>query len=444
MNGFDAMGDTSAKGRREPFAPDAYDLRFQAAAPPAMAYLGPYPAAASGRVALTPPAVARPRRESRFARWRRRNAGKYWWKILLFGLLIYLGATVLLAVTLATTLVPFVILLGGGVVPVAFVAYCWERGAFAEMPVGVLGLAFASGALVGLPVAVSLESMLVTPIPLVGMFTVGVIEEAAKALAIVWFLGDRRLRGERDGLALGAAAGMGFAALETAGYSFTFFLVGFGDSLAHRPSFASAIGDGLLWMTVVLLARMALAVFGHGVWTAIVCAAIWRDRGAATLRITWGVALAFGISAMLHGLWDSAGDLGPFSLAFWPLAAFAGLWLLRFFLREATDRATLGALAPAPDPLMKALALYLVHPRRRPLHAALAHAAALANAQWHGWPMPWPLAPAPYAPPPASMAVGTRAQAAAGWAPPAASLGPGFPPAPRPPAPWGFPPSALI
>jgi RsiW-degrading membrane proteinase PrsW (M82 family) len=58
------------------------------------------------------------------------------------------------------------------------------------------------------------------------MVMVGVCEETAKALAVCWLLHNKRLRGEIHGLVLGAAAGMGFAALETAGYGFDHFVAG--------------------------------------------------------------------------------------------------------------------------------------------------------------------------------------------------------------------------
>lgn len=451
----DSMGETFIRGHRPPsgapISPGTYALRFQAAPPAGMSHpympspmapamplwhaghLAPpiarpamgYAVPVGARMALPPAAVA-PRRESWLARWRRRNAGKYWWKILLLGLLLYPAATGILAMFPTPTIVPLVILLASAIVPVTFVVYCWERGAFAEMPATILGLAFVSGAVLGPLVAISLESLLVPPIPIVGPFAVALIEESAKILAVIWFLRNRRLRGERDGLALGAAAGMGFATLETAGYGFTFFLGGFAESLAHGPSLASAFGAGLLSMTLVLVLRMLLAVFGHGTWTAITCAAIWRDRGASALRITWGVALAFGISVTLHAMWDMiifTGSKSPspaeillllVALLCMPLAAFAGLWILRFFLREAADRATLGALAPAPTPLLEALALYLIHPRRRPLHTALAYA------QFRGW-----LAPGATATPGAAPVAGAPSVVpvvSAGWA---------IPPAPR-------------
>jgi RsiW-degrading membrane proteinase PrsW (M82 family) len=362
---------------------------------PAASLISPMPGALPGR------------RPSWIARWKQRNAGKRWWKFLLVGIAAYIIGTVLLALFPNPNAVPLVILLASAVVPVTFVVYCWERGAFAEMPATALGLTFASGAILGLLTAWPLESLLLRPIPYVGSFTVAVIEESAKALAVVWFLRDRRLRGERDGLTLGAAAGAGFATLETAGYGFTFFLVSFTESVVHKSSVANAMLVGLLTMTVILLMRMALSTFMHVAWTAIVCAAIWRERGpSSTLRITWGVVLAFALSVTFHGLWDSSAELGLFYLLVMPAVAFAGIWTLRFFQREATDRANLGEAAPPPLPLLEALAFYLLHPRRRTLmQAPQGFAPAAWPAGLYTWPafVGMPGAPAAPIPPRPSM-----------------------------------------
>jgi RsiW-degrading membrane proteinase PrsW (M82 family) len=184
---------------------------------------------------------------------------------------------------------------------------------------------------------------------------VGVCEETAKALSFCWLLGNKRLRGEIHGLVLGAAAGMGFATLETAGYGFDhFFLAGVVNALGPDATSTSVIDAGISSMTGVLVVRMALAAFGHGVYTAIIGAAIWRDRGAATFKLTRGVALACGIAVTLHALWDAS----PW---FEPVSAILGLLVLRFLIGEAVSRARLGPAAPAPEPLELALRAYFRH-----------------------------------------------------------------------------------
>jgi hypothetical protein len=43
---------------------------------------------------------------------------------------------------------------------------------------------------------------------------------------------------------------------------------------------------------------------GHGPWTAIVCATLFRERGRAASLLTRPVLLAFWLSVSLHTLWD--------------------------------------------------------------------------------------------------------------------------------------------
>lgn len=352
------------------------DMRFQPVAPLPSAHTAPqgalaYPPSYTAPGVPLAVGMRAPSRPGRMRAWVDRQRPKRYWRVFLLGLLAYIAADLLVNLDLNRHAIPLVILLASALVPITFVVFCYEEGAFADMPATVVGLTFVSGAVMGLLVAGFLEDLFLVDIPILGALMVGIIEEGAKAGAVIWFLRDKRLRSELDGLVLGAAAGMGFATLETAGYGFNGFLAGYTGALggqggAAPSSLAHAVSAGIASMTVVLVLRMILAVFGHGVWTAIVCAAIWRERGPAVLRITGGVVLAFFIAVILHALWDSVGSLLPFSLLFWPLVAFTGVWILRFFIHEAVDRAKLGTYAPPPAPLVDALGAYLLHPLRRP------------------------------------------------------------------------------
>ena len=92
-----------------------------------------------------------------------------------------------------------------------------------------------------------------------------------------------------DGLILGAAAGMGFAALESVGYTFTVFL----------------LSRGSLTATVyITLLRGILSPVGHGTWTAILASVLFRERRDNHFRINGKVIGAFIGVALLHALWD--------------------------------------------------------------------------------------------------------------------------------------------
>jgi RsiW-degrading membrane proteinase PrsW (M82 family) len=326
-------------------------------------------------------------RENALVRFIKTEWPKQYWRIFLLGLVAYIVVAAVLLLTMNLHLVPLELLLASALVPAVFVIFCFEQNAFVDMPLGVVSITFMSGAILGLTIAAVLEPLLLPPtltsgstITLGAALLIAICEESAKVVSVLWFLRDRRLRSELDGLILGAAAGMGFAALETAGYGFVAFLTGFANSLGSDPTTAIAIDAGLNQMNHALILRMALAVFGHGVWTAIVCAAIWRDRGQSTFRLTSGVVLAFSIAVILHALWDWAPLSQYLSASTDPLTVVAvvigwfvliggtGLLVLSFMLREAVSRAKLGPNSPPPPPLLQALLADIRRPfRGRPV-----------------------------------------------------------------------------
>lgn len=319
-------------------------------------------------------ALLQTRRENAVARVVRTQLPKRYWRVFVLGLLAYIVVALVLGATANLHLVPLEMLLASGLVPVVFVIFCWEQSAFADMPLPVVGATFASGAILGLTIAAIIEPLLIPANNIqqgIGLGTallIALVEETAKVVSVAWFLRDRRLRSELDGLILGAAAGMGFAALETAGYGFVAFLVGFATAAQGQNSTSAAlILAGVHLMNRQLLLRMALAIFGHGVWTAIVCAAIWRERGQATFRLTPAVLLAFALAVGLHAFWDwsplanfVSPDTQPVAslvvvFGWFLLIGIAGLVVLRFFLRESLRRAKLGPSAPPPPPLLAAM-----------------------------------------------------------------------------------------
>ena len=355
----------------------AEDAAAGTSAPPPLAALAKRAPGASHHTFFE--ALAR-KPESGLARLLRTEGRKVYWRVFALGLVAYFAVLQVVLRTSNLHLVPLQMLLASGLVPVVFVIFCWEQNAFADMPPAVVGVTFMSGAVLGLSIAALVEPLLlplasnhsIGSIGLTTALVIGLCEETAKVVSVVWFLRDRRIRSELDGLILGAAAGMGFAALETAGYGFVAFLTSFADTPSSPGgTMQSAIASGIHDMNVLLLLRMSLAIFGHGVWTGIVCAAIWRDRGQSVFRLTPGVVAAFAAAVGLHALWDwspvsallpsqtgsSVATLGVLAaeIGWYVVVGGVGLFLLRFFLSEALRRAKLGPLAPPPAPVLQAL-----------------------------------------------------------------------------------------
>jgi protease PrsW len=97
----------------------------------------------------------------------------------------------------------------------------------------------------------------------------------------------------RDGIVLGAVVGLGFAALENAGYAFNAMFTLEGLSLRN------AVETELL--------RGVLTPVGHGVWTAILGGILFRAAATRNrLRITGALVGWYLLVALLHGLWDAS------------------------------------------------------------------------------------------------------------------------------------------
>ncbi len=118
---------------------------------------------------------------------------------------------------------------------------------------------------------------------------VGLIEEGCKIAAVMFLARRMRHTAQMDGLLLGVAVGMGFAALESTGYAFTALLASHG-----------SVGASIV--TTVL--RGLFAPFGHGIWTGILGAVLFRESGPRHFRITDLVMLTYLFVSVVHGLWD--------------------------------------------------------------------------------------------------------------------------------------------
>src|SRR5579883_1169464 len=216
-----------------------------------------------------------------------------WLKVLLIGLVLFIVTTIVLFVTGNPNLYPTVILIGNFLVPITFVAFLYDHQHLSTLtPYSVMSC-FCVGGTLGVIGASVLEASLVPPshyayegIPLSSALLVGLIEEACKIVAVMIVARRMNHSLEMDGLLLGGAVGMGFAALESTGYAFTALL------LSH----------GLITASIVeTVLRGLFAPFGHGVWTAILGAVLFRASDARRFRITIPVIIVYLFVSMLHG-----------------------------------------------------------------------------------------------------------------------------------------------
>ena len=262
---------------------------------------------------------------------------------------VLVGGTVLFFLLVALvrglgnpTDIPIVIIVGAFVVPVAFVAYVYEREPGRDIPAGVVVLCFLWGGALGVSIAATLEYATLRSLGAAEMFGVGVIEESAKLIIPLGIYFHGRYCSQADGVIFGVAAGMGFAALETIGYGFA----------------AAQSSGGIGAVETTLIVRGLLSPAGHGAWTGLVCAVLWREREKLGRRVVnVPVAAAFTTAVLFHAFWnilviqpgpsliESIGlELGSGAIA------LAGLGLLFHMVNEAAHRRARFVPGCSPEP----------------------------------------------------------------------------------------------
>jgi RsiW-degrading membrane proteinase PrsW (M82 family) len=260
-----------------------------------------------------------------------------WWHVLLVGLGLFVVSVAVFALTGNPNLFPTVALIGNFLVPVSYVAFFYQRRHLSQVTLVSTARAFFYGGVLGVLAAALLEPVFIRRLTLLTAFEVGLIEEAAKIIGVFVVARHHRHDSEIDGAILGAAAGMGFAALESSGYVFTAFVES---------------GGSLSALVLVTLLRGLLSPVGHGTWTAILASVLFRESGRR-FRIDRGVIQAYLLVVVLHGLWDGLPILigavlmsGLDVMLGQAVVGLAGLVILRHQWREAVRRET-GSTEPA-------------------------------------------------------------------------------------------------
>ncbi len=224
------------------------------------------------------------------------RGGRGWLHVLWIGIVLFIAATIILFLTGNPNLYPTVILIGNFLVPVVFVAFLYDHQHLSSFTPETIGRCFILGGILGVLGASVLEALLI-PAPskagqglsLSSAMLVGLIEEGCKIAALMFLARHMPHKRQIDGLLMGAAVGMGFAALESTGYAFTALLLSQGHVAAS---------------IVTTVIRGLFAPFGHGVWTGILGTVLFRESGPRHFRITGLVILTYLFVSILHGLWD--------------------------------------------------------------------------------------------------------------------------------------------
>jgi RsiW-degrading membrane proteinase PrsW (M82 family) len=253
-----------------------------------------------------------------------------WWQLLLGGFGLFILGIIILVLTGNPNLIPVIIIIGNFTVPVAYVAFFYQRQHLVQLALPDMLRAFVLGGLLGVFAASLIEPLVILRLDFTTAFAVGLIEEFAKILGVVLVARHLPHNSELEGLLLGAATGMGFAAFESTGYAFVAFLL-------SRGSLSAIV--------VVILLRGFLSPAGHGTWAAILASVLFRESRPDHFRINRAVVTAYLGVSILHGLWDGLPVLlagfvsqGIDLLMVQLIIGFIGLYILWRRWREANHR----------------------------------------------------------------------------------------------------------
>jgi protease PrsW len=284
---------------------------------------------------------------------------RWWWKILIIGIVVYIAVNNVTFSTYNVFLLPQLFIIGTFLVPIVYTAYLYEDGTLYDVALSKIALVFFFGGVLGCLAASLLEHRFIGTdqaglfgsLSLGNALIVAFSEELAKLIVVLPFLAvaRRHYPTVMHGIVLGAAAGMGFAAFESMGYAFYALIASGG-----------GIEQSIARMHDVIVLRALLAPLGHGTWTAIIAATLWRERLNGRFPLTINVLIAFVGASLLHVLWNW---LPPLSLPVIGLPLMLlilgaiGLLILRFFLLIA--RGNTGGAFAEPN-LLRALQRYFV------------------------------------------------------------------------------------
>lgn len=245
-------------------------------------------------------------------------------------------------------LIPGLMFVGNFAIPFCVAVFFFELNVRREVPFLELMRAMFYGGMIALIFTLILTSLS----PSLVAWIAGPIEEPAKLLAVIVIAGSRRNGRILTGLLLGAGVGAGFAAFESAGYTFAEIIKLVGSSIAAQlitpinPAQGHAIAHSASHINpdAVMQVRALITPFGHIVWTAITAGAYWLVlrlriaegyRDLADTRIDWSV---FGdirflrialVPVLLHMVWNTPWLAGFGLLRFLVLGVIAWAVALR-------------------------------------------------------------------------------------------------------------------
>ncbi len=229
---------------------------------------------------------------------------------------------------------PGLMIIGALAVPLATVVLFWELNTPRNVSFMQILMMIAFGGVASL-LLLEIVSR-VSNLRWLGTPSAGILEEIAKLLTVIIVVRNVKYKYILNGMVFGAAVGAGFAAFETAGYSFfdgylTGLMINIFNQILHpSQGFSNAVNNfarnpqdiETLKTVAFLLGKSAysltfrqleirsyFAPFGHIAWTAIAAGAFWRVKGADPFRFKMLVdpsfLRTFLVPVVLHMTWDT-------------------------------------------------------------------------------------------------------------------------------------------
>jgi protease PrsW len=236
-------------------------------------------------------------------------------RVLIFMAIVYFIFYEMFDISGNARIVPGLIIMGSLVVPLATVFLFWELNTPRNISFHMVLMLVCMGGVISL--AVSLIAFDVAHLEWLGAASAGICEETGKLLTVVIVVRNTKYKYILNGLVFGAAIGGGFGAFETAGYAFndgffsgfmSYFLKNF-DAAQIEKLLNRSLLVGYDGMVSLIHRRSYYAPFMHVAWSAIAAGALWRVKGANTIRIGMffdpRFLRTFLVPVALHMFWNS-------------------------------------------------------------------------------------------------------------------------------------------
>jgi protease PrsW len=209
-------------------------------------------------------------------------------RIFLFVGILYVGLLVGFEVFNNANFFPGLIMVGSFMVPITLLIFFWEMNVPQNISIYQIIKILFIGGILSLVTAVFFYKNIGDR---ESVITIGIVEEVAKLIIILWYLHRKQYRYILNGLLVGAAVGTGFSAFESAGYALRAVLFADFETMYFT----------IFW-------RGVLAPGGHIVWAALSGAAICIARGndpfSYSLLLRQRFLRIFILVVAMHAVWD--------------------------------------------------------------------------------------------------------------------------------------------